>query len=164
MTLQTLKLSEIIYNEDGRGKISDRSILELAKSIDSVGLIQPIAVRVNGNKYDLIAGRRRFKAFKYLKAKEIKAIVFHTNSDDAFVMQVAENMQREDLTPFQMATSFDNYKGKLSMNEIALMLGKSVAYIKKIAILTNLQNPFKKWLIAGRLSTEIAMIIAKYSK
>lgn len=85
-----------------REKFDKESIKELANSIKEAGLLQPIIVRPDGNNFEIIAGERRWRAFKILGKKKIPAIEWKVEDDtDALEKSVIENLQREDLTPVE---------------------------------------------------------------
>ncbi|MFZ4539085.1 ParB/RepB/Spo0J family partition protein [Propionivibrio sp.] len=77
-------------------------LVQLAQSIDETGLIQPITVRIVGDRYQLIAGERRWRAHKYLGKRTIEAIVQEASDDDLAVAALAENMDREDLSDYEI--------------------------------------------------------------
>jgi ParB family transcriptional regulator, chromosome partitioning protein len=89
-----------------RSLFPDIELQELAASIAEVGLIQPIAVRkINDNSYQIIAGERRFRAFKLLNKTEIPCVLFSATDADMAVMAIAENVSRQDLSDYEIAKS-----------------------------------------------------------
>ena len=80
----------------------ETELKELAQSIAETGLIQPIAVRKDGNRYQLIAGHRRLRAHKLLERRTIEVIVQEATDDQLAVAALAENMDREDLSDFEI--------------------------------------------------------------
>ena len=80
----------------------ETELKELAQSIAETGLIQPIAVRKDGNRYQLIAGERRLRAHKLLERRTIEVIVQEATDDQLAVAALAENMDREDLSDFEI--------------------------------------------------------------
>jgi ParB family transcriptional regulator, chromosome partitioning protein len=87
----------------------DSEINELAESIDEIGLIQPIAVRkIDEQLYQIIAGERRFRAYKQLNKTEIACVQFVCDDSDMAVMAIAENVNREDLSDYEIAKSIRN--------------------------------------------------------
>ncbi len=82
---------------------------ELARSIEEIGLIQPIAVRkLSDNAYQIIAGERRFRAFKSLNKNKIACVIFNANDADMAVMAIAENVNRKELSDYEIAKSIHN--------------------------------------------------------
>jgi ParB family chromosome partitioning protein len=92
-----------------RSLFSDVELQELAASIATMGLIQPIAVRkINETSYQIIAGERRFRAFKLLNKSEIPCVLFNCTDADMAVMAIAENVSRQDLSDYEIAKSIRN--------------------------------------------------------
>jgi len=88
---------------------SDVELQELATSITEIGLIQPIAVRkISEISYQIIAGERRFRAFKLLNKIEIPCVLFSCSDADMAVMAIAENVSRQDLSDYEIAKSIRN--------------------------------------------------------
>jgi ParB family chromosome partitioning protein len=89
-----------------RSVFPDAELNELAASITEIGLIQPIAVRkVSDTAYQIIAGERRFRAFKLLSKTEIPCVLFTATDEDMAVMAIAENVSRQDLSDYEIAKS-----------------------------------------------------------
>ncbi len=84
-------------------------INDLANSIEEVGLIQPIALRkIETSNYQIIAGERRYRAFKQLMIPSIPAVLFTCNDSDMAVMAITENVNREDLSDYEIGKSIRN--------------------------------------------------------
>lgn len=131
--------AEIFADEDFncRGVISHLSVIELAKDIATNGLTQPITIQPwdkgpEGTKYRLIAGYRRYKAHQLNAAETIKSIIKHGISDDeAVMMNLSENIQREDLTIAQEAAAIQKLKlHGWTMNEVGAKIGKSYGWVQ----------------------------------
>ena len=92
-------VSKIIPNPNQPRKVfNEKSLKQLAQSIDEKGLISPITVRASNNKYVIVAGERRFRAHQLLKRKKILAYIIDADSNkDIMYMALIENIQREDL-------------------------------------------------------------------
>ena len=103
--LVELPVASIVPNPNQPRKSFDEdSIAELAKSIEQVGLIQPLMVRMNGQGYELIAGERRLRAVKSLGYETVSCIVCaDMKEEDSAIAAVIENLQREDLDFFEEA-------------------------------------------------------------
>ncbi len=132
-SLSEIDLKDIVLNPNQpRKTFIESSILELADSIKSKGIITPITLRKIGNKFELVAGERRYKASKILKKKFIPAYVIDVK-DQSEMLELAliENIQRENLNPIEEAKAFEqlHVKFKISQSEIAKSLGKSRVYI-----------------------------------
>jgi len=111
-----------------RKNFEDKSLKQLAQSIEEKGLISPITVKKVDNKYIIVAGERRFRAHKILNKKRILAYVIDADSNkDLMYMALIENIQREDLNPIEEAKGYKYLQENLqsSITEIAKTVGKS---------------------------------------
>ena len=107
--------------------IRDRSIEELAESINALGIIQPVTVRKLGkSQYQLISGERRFRAAKSLGFKAIPAFVTIANDKETLEMALVENIQRKDLDPIEIALSFQRLVEEINLtqNQLSQRVGK----------------------------------------
>ncbi len=156
-TYKEIPLSKISSNPNNpRKNFSGPAFEELVESILQKGIIEPIIVRLlSGQKYEVVAGERRLRAVRLIAASkkdvkfEVPAIIRDLSDEEAFDFMVIENLQREDLTPFEEAQSFKQYfekKGKGSIPELAARIGKSAGYIRrKIAVLSLPGYVLKAW-------------------
>ncbi|KRN58638.1 chromosome partitioning protein ParB [Limosilactobacillus secaliphilus] len=157
-TVQDLKLNLIRPNPYQPRRVFDKAALkELAKSIEKSGVFQPIIVRQPDKgieRYEIIAGERRFRASKLAHQDTIPAIV--RDFDDERMMEVAvlENLQREDLTPLEEAQAYQTLMDKLSLTQaqVASRLGKSRPYIANYLRLLGLPKSVKDLLSSKKLS------------
>lgn len=134
-----------------------KALRELAKSIKESGVFQPIILRKPDpaiDRYEIIAGERRFRASKLADKKTIPAII--RDFDDERMMEVAvlENLQREDLTPLEEAQAYQTLMDKLSLTQaqVAVKLGKSRPYIANYLRLLGLPDEVKDLLQSDQLS------------
>ncbi|MBO4562879.1 MAG: ParB/RepB/Spo0J family partition protein [Clostridia bacterium] len=131
--LAELPVRLIVPNPDQpRRTFDEAGIAELAKSIEHVGLIQPLIVRRAGRGYELIAGERRLRAVKMLGYKTVACIVdSSSNEDDSALRAMVENLQREDLHFFEEAECFAALLNRLgaTQEELGSRIGKSQSYI-----------------------------------
>jgi ParB family transcriptional regulator, chromosome partitioning protein len=111
----------------------DESLEELAASIEQGGLYQPITVRPAEEGYVIVAGHRRFKAHELLRMERIRALIRHVDERDAFIIALNENLQREDLTPFEEAQGYRRLIGEfgLSQRQVAEQVGKKESVISE---------------------------------
>ena len=151
----TVSLSEIDTKPDQpRKKFDAESIAALADSIAANGLLQPILVRKIGDRYEIIAGERRFRASKMAGLTEIPVII--TEADDLTAAKYAliENLQREDLNPYEEAKAYkvliDEYD--LSHEEVSVQIGKSRSAITNALRLLELPEEAVEMLVDGTLS------------
>lgn len=145
-----------------RRHFDDEKIRELADSIQQEGLIQPITIRpTRGDNYELIAGERRWRAHQLLGRKTIPSIVKSVTEADASVMTLIENLQREDLTLMEEASSLDvllqKYNG--DFQKLAQKIGKSPTYVRDRVILLKLPKEIQKMLDAGELNLAQAKVM-----
>jgi len=149
-----------------KGKITKTSVAELAESIKQTGLIHPVTVSKNGKGYLLVMGHRRLEACKSLKFETIEAIVV-TDIPDVKSLQIAENIQRTDLTPWEEAEAFHkaiNRKDGLTVQDIAKTTGKSTTYVHQISNLINLIPVLRKELAEEEMTLSLAIHFAKFPK
>ena len=151
----TVSLSEIDTKPDQpRKKFDAESIAALADSIAANGLLQPILVRKIRDRYEIIAGERRFRASKMAGLTEIPVII--TEADDLTAAKYAliENLQREDLNPYEEAKAYkvliDEYD--LSHEEVSVQIGKSRSAITNALRLLELPDEAVEMLVDGTLS------------
>jgi ParB family chromosome partitioning protein len=137
-----------------RREFSDDKLNELAESIRIHGIIQPLIVRENNGRYQLIAGERRLRASKIVGLTSVP-VVIHPLSDQS-MMEVAlvENLQREDLNPIEEAEAYRRLINEfnLTQDELAQKMGKSRPAIANILRLLNLPQPIQHDLSSGILT------------
>ena len=99
---------------------------QLTSSIEKLGLIQPITVKKNENRYTLISGERRFRAFQKLSKKSIPAYIRLANDQESLEMALVENIQRKNLDPIEIAISYSRLTEelKISHDEMSKRVGK----------------------------------------
>lgn len=155
--------------ENPRKKISQDELEELAQSIRSVGLLQPITVRMivddTENEvwhYEIICGHRRFEASKLAGLREIPCIVRELSDDEAYEIMVTENLQRKDVDPFEEAEAFSALRGRgYDTDTLAAKFGKSRTYIFTRLKLSCLIPDFKAMYEAGNIEFSHCLIIAR---
>ena len=153
--LKNLKVTEVEPNRDQPRKNFDQEALEeLAESIKEYGLIQPIVVTKKDGYYGIVAGERRWRASKIAGLTEIPAIIREDDEKINSEISLIENMQREDLNPYEKAlgarTLIDNYG--LSQAEVAQKLGKGRSTIANIVRILNLEPRVLEMAKEGKLT------------
>ena len=126
-TIAAIPLAHISTNPfQPRSNFDNDALVELAQSISEVGIIQPITVRKNGMKFELISGERRFRASQIAGLTEIPAYVRLANDRQLLELAIVENLQREDLDPIEMAYSCKRMMEELGLTQeqVAQRLGK----------------------------------------
>ena len=132
LLLQELPLTAIVPNpRQPRRDFDDAQVKELADSIRSEGLMQPIVVRKVKDGYELIAGERRFRAFKLIGQKTITARILEASDASSAVLALVENLQRADLNAIDEALGFASLMRDFSLTQdaVAERLGKPRATI-----------------------------------
>ena len=140
-----------------RRTFDEAALQELAASIKESGVFQPIILRQpdpNLNRYEIIAGERRFRASKLAGKTTIPAIVRTMSDSQMMEVAVLENLQREDLTPLEEAQAYQSLMDRLQLTQaqVAEKLGKSRPYIANYLRLLGLPQPVKDMLEDHRLS------------
>ena len=152
--VQNLPLEDVLPNRfQPRIKFSEESIEELANSIREHGVIQPIVVRRIGDKYEIIAGERRYKASQLAGKDTIPAIITNLDDNDSAEIALLENIQRENLTPIEEAIS---YKKILDMGytqeALAKKIGNKQSTIANKVRLLNLTDEVQEALLENKIS------------
>jgi len=142
-TIHNIQMSMLIPSPVNQRRFTKKngSLKELAGSIDSQGLLQPIVIRgLSGSElYEIVAGERRFRAFQLLKRESIPAIIKVMTDQEAREATATENLQREDLTPLEEAESIRVLLSEgVEIKDIADRLGKSTRWVARRSNLTKL--------------------------
>lgn len=134
---------------------------ELAESIRSEGLLQPIVVRKHGEKFQLIAGERRWRAFQLLKIKTIPARVVEASNASAAALGLIENLQREGLNPVEEAYGYASLirDFDLTQEAAAERVGKGRASVANALRLLSLDGELQGYLAKGLLSVGHAKVL-----
>lgn len=154
-TPSTLKLEQMVAGiYQPRKRMDEGALYELAESIKSQGVMQPILVRktANGN-YEIIAGERRFRAAKLAGLTEVPVLVRDVSDQNAAAMALIENMQREDLNPLEEAIGLQRLIKEfgLTHEQAAQAVGRSRSAATNLLRLLNLAEPVQTMLVAGDL-------------
>jgi len=144
-----------------RRTFEEATLRELADSIRSEGLLQPIVVRKAGEKYQLIAGERRWRACQLLGLKTIPARVVEASDASAAVMTMIENLQRADLNPVEEALGYASLIRDFSLTQeaIAERVGKARVTVTNALRLLALEREVQGFLAKGLLSTGHAKVL-----
>lgn len=148
-------LNKIISNPNQpRRDFNQDKIEELAQSIKENGLIQPIIVRKEKDKYQIVAGERRFRACSFLKLKEIPVILKSFNDEETSKIALIENIQRQDLNPIEEALAYKGLIEEYGFKQIELgeVLGKSRSAIANSLRLLDLPEEVLRMVRDGSLS------------
>ena len=154
--INEIELSKIEANPfQPRTKFDEESLNELAASIKEIGLIQPITLRkVGDEKYQIIAGERRFRASQLAGLESIPAYVRKAKDDGMLEMALVENIQREDLDAIEIALSYQRLLDELkfTQEELSTRVGKKRSTIANYLRLLKLPAIIQKGLIEKQIS------------
>lgn len=161
-----LKISDIRTVAQPRESFDSENLKELADSIAQHGVLQPLLVRLCEGKFTLIAGERRLRAAKMAGLEEVPVIILEPKSElDAGVIQLVENLHREDLNPLEEAKGYKNLVEtfNLSQDEVARLVGKSRAHIANTMRLLSLDPQVKELLVNRMISAGHAKVLVGIS-
>jgi ParB family transcriptional regulator, chromosome partitioning protein len=151
----TLKLAQLQAGKyQPRTRMDEGSLYELAESIKAQGIMQPILVRpVGPNRYEIIAGERRFSAARLAGLNEVQVLVKEVPDEAAAAMALIENIQREDLNPLEEAQGLQRLISEfgLTHEQAAQAVGRSRSAASNLLRLLNLAEPVQQMLMAGDL-------------
>jgi len=151
-----LRLTDIVANPyQTRSRVSEGYLEQLAASIATSGVLQPVAVRpAKDGKYALIAGECRWKASELAKKETIPAIVKMVSDQQALELTIAENLQRQDLNCVDQARAFERLSREfqLTQEEIALRTSQTRSTVSNYLRLLRMPAPVLELLSAGSLS------------
>lgn len=153
--VEELQLKLIVANPFQPRKIFDEETLqELADSIQEHGILQPIAVRKKGQKYEIVAGERRYRAAQLAGLELLPAIVKELTDSQMMELAILENLQREDLTVIEEAEAYQSLMENLHLTqeELSKRLGKSRPHIANHVRLLALPEDVRALMNEGILS------------
>ncbi|MCQ2481026.1 MAG: ParB/RepB/Spo0J family partition protein [Clostridia bacterium] len=160
----TLKLNDIIPNKDqARKQFDDEPLAELADSIAEHGVLQPLLVRPLPNgSYQLIAGERRYRASRMAGLTEVPVVIKSLSDEEAAVISLIENLQRENLNPVEEANGFNDLIKQfgLTQEEAAKKVGKSRPAVANALRLLKLPKEVLEMIKANQLSAGHAKALA----
>ena len=150
-----LSIDSIVVNSNQpRKKFDDDSLNELVESVRQYGILQPILVRkIDGDKYEIVAGERRYRSAKLAGLKTIPVLIKELDDEKSFNLSIIENIQRENLNPLEEANAYQELiiKYNYTQQDISDKVGKSRSYIANLLRLLNLPDVVKRYLIDGKL-------------
>jgi ParB family chromosome partitioning protein len=137
-----------------RTRFREEALDELARSIQSSGIIQPLVVRPIGSRFQLIAGERRWRAAQRAGLDKVSVIVRQVPDEIALEMTLVENIQREDLNAIEAARAFDRLMDefKLTQEAVAERTGKDRATVANSIRLLKLESTIQDWIEEGKLT------------
>jgi len=162
-----ISVSDIIPNRDQpRKHFNEEELNNLADTIRSVGIIEPLVLRKKGQKFEIIAGERRWRAAQIAGLEKVPAVVKDVSDDKLLEMALIENCQRQDLNPIEEANAFQDLieKHQLRQEDLAKRLGKSRAAITNTLRLLGLPASVQQLLVDGRISAGHARALLSVKK
>ena len=137
-----------------RKKFDQTKLEELSQSIKEYGILTPILVRKFGDKYQIVAGERRFRAAQLSKLKTVPAIIEAFNDNQMMEIALIENIQREDLNVIEEARAFAGIQTsfKVTQDQLSKRLGKSRSYIANLLRLLTLPTNVQDMIAEDKLS------------
>ena len=137
-----------------RTRFAESALEELAQSIRSSGIIQPLVVRRIGARYQLIAGERRWRAAQRAQLLRVPVVVREVGDEQALELTLVENIQREDLNPIEQARAFQRLMDQfhLTQDEVATRTGKDRATVANSVRLLTLNETFLEWIEEGKIT------------
>ena len=157
-------LDDIIPNRfQPRLSFDEQGLNELASSIKEHGIIQPLVLRKIGDKYEIIAGERRYKASYIAGLTEVPAVIINLNDNESAEVAIVENIQRKDLSPIEEAKSYKKLldRGYLTQDQLATRMGKTQATVSNKLRLLNLDEDVQNALLNNKISERHARSILR---
>ncbi|MBV4429348.1 ParB/RepB/Spo0J family partition protein [Clostridium tyrobutyricum] len=154
-TVKKINIESISANEEQpRKNFDEGKIVQLSQSIKEHGIIQPLILNREKNKYIIVAGERRWRAARLAGLKEVPAIVMSLSDRDILEISLIENIQRQDLNPIEEAIAYKKLINdfKLKQEELANKIGKSRTAITNCMRLLNLDSRVQDYLINGLIT------------
>ena len=153
--LQTIAIDRLRPGKyQPRTHMDEAALAELADSIREQGVMQPILVRpVDGGRFEIIAGERRWRAAQRAGLKDVPALVRNVADNGALALALIENIQREDLNPLEEAAGLARlvHEFGLTHDAAAKAVGKSRSAVSNLLRLTQLAKPAQEYLQSGAL-------------
>lgn len=163
----TVKITEINIDKlipsvyQPRTEFNEESLNELASSILEHGLLEPLLVKKNKDKFEIICGERRFRAAKRAGLTSLPCLIRDVVDNKAYAIALIENLQREDLSPLEQANALLHMQNelKLTQEDLAKTLGLSRASVANLLRLNNLTPSVKEALALGNIDMGHAKVL-----
>jgi len=138
-----------------RTHFDQTSLEQLAQSIETHGVVQPVVLRRKNDRYELVAGERRWRAAKMAGLNRIPAVVREIHDKDLLELALIENIQREDLNPIEEAQAYKNLIEAVGLTQesLAVRVGRDRSYITNYLRLLRLPDDIQHLVAEGKLST-----------
>lgn len=165
--IEFLSIDKIDVNPyQPRQSFSHSGLEELMASIKEHGILQPLIVAPQGDKYQLIAGERRLRAARFLELDKVPAIIRPVSEQEQLELSLIENIQRQDLNPLEEAQAYQRLitEFNLTQEEVGQRVGKSRSKVANILRLLQLPVEVQVWLSEGKLTESHAKILLELDK
>jgi ParB/RepB/Spo0J family partition protein len=170
-TLEVISISQIdVSKTNPRKSFDEKALKELSESIKEHGILQPVLVRpINSSldepweQFELVCGERRYRAAKLAGLEEIPVNIRVLTDDEAFELQIIENLERKDVHPLDEADAFKKMldSGKYTVTDIAAKMAKPESFIVQRLKLVDLIDDVRKDFLAGHFGIGHAILIAR---
>lgn len=163
MASTTIAIARIDRDPDQpRKRFCETALRELAENIKQHGLMQPIHVRKNGDRYVIVAGERRWRACKIAGLTEVPATLMRDGADHV-ILSIMENLHRQDLNVIEESDAFSSLLARLGGDENKLMqiLGKPTAYVRDRLRLKSLSGKMREAVILGVITLPQSLHLSK---
>ena len=140
--------------EQPRSHFDVRELAALAASIHANGIVQPIVIRPNGGRFQIIAGERRWRAAQKAGLRRVPAVIKEIPDDKLLELALVENIQRQELNPIEEANAYRKLIDRigLTQEQVAERVGKERSLIATIMRLLKLPNDIQRYLVEGKLA------------
>jgi len=163
MMIHKIAVENLYPNEEQPRKIfKEEALVELTNSIKEQGIMQPIvATKKSANKFEIIAGERRWRAAQRCGLTEVPVILKTVDEQNKLELSIIENIQRDDLNPIEEGEAYLllAQKYKLTQKEIAVKVGKDRATVANLIRITALANKIKDKVVEGKISLGHAKVL-----
>jgi ParB family chromosome partitioning protein len=138
-----------------RSVFDEAKLDELARSISSNGVVQPLLLRRKGGRFELIAGERRWRAAQLAGLSKVPAVIRNVSDDKVLELALIENIQREDLNPIEEARAYKKLIDTVGLTQetVAERVGRDRSYVTNYLRLLRLPDDLQDLLQKGKLST-----------
>lgn len=155
----------VVSPTNPRRRINEETIQSLAESIRVQGVLEPLIVRLTGERYEIVCGERRYRASEIAALTEIPCLVRMLSDEQVLDIQIHENLHREDVHPMDEAYGYQFLKEKLNcdVEELALRVGKPEGYVLNRLKLNQLIKEAQKDVDEAHLPLAYALEMAKYT-
>ena len=165
--IQLIPIEDIIPNRfQPRLAFDEAGLTELSESIKQHGIIQPLVLRRLGDKFEIIAGERRYKAATMAGLQKVPAIISNIDDNKSAEVALVENIQRRNLTAIEEAKSYKSLldRGYLTQEQLAEKMGVSQSTIANKLRLLNLDEDVQNALLNEKISERHARALLSLSK